>query len=294
MDFKKLTIDDIEEVRPYFLYSLSNNCDNSIGGSVMWADFFDTNFAIYNDTLIFKVKFFDKGECFTIPLGKSIDVGIDFIEDYCEKRCIPMQFITVTDVTIKILEEKYKIEKELVPEWSDYIYDASDLISLSGRKYHGQKNHVNFFKKTYSNYLYEDITDANISDVKEFLDRFQKTESKDSIIYEEELKKVYEVLDNNDKYKFFGLLLKVDGKVVAFSMGEKIKDTLFAHIEKADKSMRGAYPMIMTEFAKRNAFDVRYINREENAGDKGLETSKMQYHPTYILNKYYVKVLGEK
>ena len=73
-------------------------------------------------------------------------------------------------------------------------------------------------------------------------------------------------------------------------MGEIVRHTLFAHIEKADKSKRGAYPMIMNEFAKRFGKNVKYINREENAGDKGLENSKLQYHPCTILNKYFAKV----
>ena len=98
------------------------------------------------------------------------------------------------------------------------------------------------------------------------------------------------MLDNSDKYKFFGVMLKVDNEICAFSMGEKVKHTLFAHIEKADKTKRGAYPMIMNEFAKRFGSDMKYINREENAGDKGLEDSKLQYHPCTILNKHYVKV----
>ena len=77
-------------------------------------------------------------------------------------------------------------------------------------------------------------------------------------------------------------------------MGERVKHTLFAHIEKADKSFRGSYPMIMNEFARRFGSDMKYINREENAGDKGLENSKLQYHPCTILNKHYVKVSCSK
>lgn len=290
LDFKKLTMDDIEVVRPYFEMSRSNNCDNTVGGSVMWADFFDTHYTIKEKTLIFKVRFLDKGECFTVPIGESVGYALDLICKYCIENSIPMQFVTVTDRDLAVLEQKYSVEKTLLSDWSDYVYNAEDLINLTGRKYHGQKNHINFFKKTYPNYEFEEINENNIEEVKEFIIEFSKNESKDSILFEEELKKTKEVLDNNDKYKFFGVMLKVDGRISAFSMGEKVKHTLFAHIEKADKTKRGAYPMIMNEFAKRFGQDMHYINREENAGDKGLESSKLQYHPCTILNKYYVKV----
>ena len=294
IDFKKLTMEDIETVRPYFAFSRSNNCDNTIGGSVMWRDFFNTRYTIVDRTLIFKVTFPGYGECYTVPIGSSVGHAIELICKECKETNSVMQFVGATERDTALVERKYDVEKVVMQEWSDYVYEASDLINLSGRKYHGQKNHINYFKKTFPNYHFEGIEPHNISDVKNFLIEFSKTESKESMIFEEELKKTFEVLDNNDKYKFFGLLLKVDDKIVAFSMGEKVNHTLFAHIEKADKSYRGAYPMIMNEFARTYGSDMKYINREENAGDKGLETSKLQYHPCVILNKHYLKVKCHK
>ena len=290
LEFKKLTMEDIDIVRPFFVFTRSNNCDNTVGGSVMWADFFDTHYCIIDKTVIFKVRFFEKGECFTVPLGENVNNALKKICEYCKENNITMQFIAVTDRDLACLEMKFDVEKIVLPDWADYIYNAPDLIELSGRKFHGQKNHINYFKKNYPNYFFEEINENNIQAVKEFLIEFSKHESKESIIFDEELKKTKEVLDNNDKYVFFGVMLRVNGEICAFSMGEIVRNTLFAHIEKADKTKRGAYPMIMNEFAKRYGTNVKYINREENAGDKGLESSKLQYHPCTILNKYFVKV----
>ena len=290
IDFKNLTMDDIEIVRPYFVFSRSNNCDNTVGGSVMWRDYFNTRYAIVDRTLIFKVTFPGYGECYTVPIGDSVSHAIDLICKECKELGLPMQFVAATERDTAVVERKYDVDKVVMQEWSDYVYEAQDLINLSGRKYHGQKNHINYFKKTFANYHFEEITPQNIKEVRDFVEEFSKTESKDSMIFEEELKKTFEVLDNNDKYKFFGLFLKVDDKIIAFSMGEKVNHTLFAHIEKADKNYRGAYPMIMNEFARTYGSDMKYINREENAGDKGLESSKLQYHPCTILNKHYLKV----
>lgn len=290
LNFKKLTMDDIEIVRPYFEFSRSNNCDNTVGGSVMWSDFFNTRYTIVDKTLVFSVSFFDKGECFTTPIGESVNHALRLICEYCKENKQEMRFVAVTDRDLAVLEKSFDVEKVVLPDWSDYVYNASDLINLSGRKYHGQKNHINFFKKTFPNYSFEEINDSNISEVKDFVIEFSKKESKDSIVFEEELKKTVEVLNHNDKYKFFGVMLKVDSKVCAFSMGEIVRSTLFAHIEKADKEKRGSYPMIMNEFVRRFGTNVKYVNREENAGDKGLESSKLQYHPCTILNKYLVSV----
>ena len=70
------------------------------------------------------------------------------------------------------------------------------------------------------------------------------------------------------------------------SVGEIIKDTLYVHIEKADRSYEGSYQMIVREFARHNVTeDVKYINREEDVGDEGLRKSKAIYHPIELLEK---------
>ena len=64
-------------------------------------------------------------------------------------------------------------------------------------------------------------------------------------------------------------------------------------IEKALPDYEGIYPAMVQEFAARFAADVKYINREDDAGDHGLRTSKTQYQPIEILDKYSVKVKNE-
>lgn len=49
----------------------------------------------------------------------------------------------------------------------EYIYNAGDLISLSGRKYHGKRNHISkFYREVGDSTLFEPITNENIVDCK--------------------------------------------------------------------------------------------------------------------------------
>ena len=296
LNFQKLTLNDIEKIKPYFIFSNNKICDNTVGGTFMWRDYFSVEYAKSNETLIFKVKvkYCDNITAFTFPLGKDIYGAIKEIEEYCCFSGIPVAFCTITEGDIQFLKTIYNDDDiELYQEnnWSDYLYRASDLITLAGRKYSGQRNHINFLKKTYENYSFEEITKNNLSEVKEFYQKLVLTIPKSSDVFIEEQKKTFEVLDNYGIYGLFGGLLRIEGSIAAFSIGEVCGDVLFIHIEKADVKYRGAYQVINNEFAKYYSSDeINYINREEDVGDIGLKISKESYHPSDIIDKFIMAV----
>ena len=86
-------------------------------------------------------------------------------------------------------------------------------------------------------------------------------------------------------------MLRSNGKVVAFTMGEHhTEDTLLVHIEKAFSDVRGAYPMINKQFVMHHADSFQYVNREDDTGDEGLRKAKLSYHPAILLKKYRVSL----
>jgi len=297
LTFKKLTLNDIEKTRDYFLFSTNKTCDNTVGGTFMWRDYFDAEYAVFNNTLIFKVniKYHGGMTAFTIPLGKEITGSIREIESYCNENKIPIIFCTVTKEEIQRIKKMYRYRNVMLYQetnWSDYLYNASDLVTLAGRKFSGQRNHMNFFKKTYENFSFEVISESNLKEVHEFFTEFCKKTDKKSDIFAEEQAKTFEVLDNYEIYGLFGGLIRIDGSVVAFSIGEICNDVLHVHIEKADIQYRGLYQIINNEFAKYYASDeISFINREEDVGDEGLRKSKESYHPCDIIDKFIVEVM---
>jgi hypothetical protein len=286
LQFTKLTLDDIGRTRLFFAEASGTICDGTLGGVFMWRDYFATEYAVSGGTLFLKVKApYMKGmEAFYPPLGGCREAGVRSIADYCGDKGVPAAFFMAEEEDVKLITRllgRAKIYTE--NSWSDYIYNAADLINLPGRKYHGQKNHINHLKKT--GCAFEEISPGNLREVKDFfcgLDVSKKNE-----LLSEERGKILEVLANYRKYGMIGGLLRSEGQVVAFAVGERKKNMLYVHIEKADVRVRGAYQTICNEFARHFAGDgVEFVNREEDEGDEGLRRSKLSYHPCTLVKKY--------
>ena len=168
----------------------------------------------------------------------------------------------------------------------DYIYDKDALMNLSGKKYSTPRNHINKFLKLYNNFEFTPITKDIIPEIIDFTRNFSFNSEKNEIA-NYELEKCIDVLENYEEYGLLGGVLKVDGKVIGYSVGEIIGDTLICHIEKADISFHGAYQMVTNQFLKMYAQgdEIRFVNREDDSGDEGLRKAKLSYRPIELLEK---------
>lgn len=179
----------------------------------------------------------------------------------------------------------------------DYVYNAQDLINLSGRKYHGKKNHVNSFRRVYSAYQYLPLTaglvDQCLATAEEWYQK--KVENGDtdpSLAYEQQA--IVDALSNFEYLGFAGGVIIINDRVEAFAFGEQInEDTAVIHVEKANPDIRGLYAVINQDFCAHSWSHMRYINREEDMGIDGLRQAKLSYHPARFTKKYTVGLIND-
>ena len=288
-----LPLEDKEEILDkYFQNQKDRFCDLSIGVKYMWRREYSVEYAVYNDTLVIKESSDEYDPSFYYPIGKDVEGALDQIEKYCKNQNLPLVFGCVSQENAKKLTERYPLCKDFFDrDWSDYVYDAQNFKTYSGKKFSGQRNHVNKFKKTYKNYCFEVINEQNFNEVVNFLHDYEVFNRVQDQAKREEVEMVHDLLKNLSRLNQLAGVLKVNGSIVALSIGEIVGDCLVVHVEKALKDYSGAYPTMAQEFALAFATEkVKFINREEDCGDDGLRTSKLQYHPTEIIDKYFVEV----
>ena len=293
LDFRPLTPQDVDVVRPMLGDNPHRLCDLTVGGIFIWRDYYKTEYAIHEGVLYFKVDYPGFGTVFAMPRGGDGTREYEQVREYCTNRNIPIIFYPMPRAELDGLTRLFPCATVL---WDrdtfDYLYEAEALKYFKGKKLSGQRNHVNRFLRTYGEeWSFTPLKAENVEDVEAFLARYIDAIQKDSTTFEEDLAKSREVLHTLDHYGMVGGVLRVKGAVVGFSIGEVVGDTLFIHMEKADRTCEGGYQMLVSQFAQRYGVDgVDYINREDDTGDPGLRTSKLSYKPVALLEKYAVVV----
>ena len=175
------------------------------------------------------------------------------------------------------------------PAASNYIYLAENLAQLPGRKYAKKRNLISQAQGSYS-WAPESLTDSNTAACFEVLRRIREEEEPEiDVNLQQELAALDRTLHLWGELGQEGLLLRVDGKPVAFSIYEPISPTMVAvHFERALRSYKGLYQVINWETARVVAAKgFEFINREEDLGSPGLRDAKRSYAPVK-LNPAYV------
>ena len=177
-----------------------------------------------------------------------------------------------------------------VRDIADYIYEAQKLKTLSGKKLHAKRNHVNRFRQLYPSHQLEPISRENLSQclhlLRAWADSRRELTTQD---LNEELGAVQMMLDSFEALHLQGGLLTVEGEPVALTIGEPLNENTYViHAEKALYHVPGAYPMVNQLFAQTLEDRFVYINREEDMGDEGLRKAKLSYQPAYLLEKFMV------
>ncbi len=170
---------------------------------------------------------------------------------------------------------------------SDYVYLTENLVQLSGNRYHSPKNHVNRLKKN-KDWDYFPLTPELVTEclnLQEAWCRLRQCEESPSLLNEEQA--IVEAFKHIDFLPYRGGVIRIRGKVEAFSLGEILNpETVVIHVEKANPEIPGLYALINQQFLEKEWRTIRYVNREQDLGEPGLRKAKESYHPDHLVEKF--------
>ena len=222
------------------------------------------------------------------------------------KKLVSLLLVCVTEEQRRALEAACpgRFSFELHRDSFDYLYDVDRLADLPGKKLHAKRNHIRRFDDQFPDWLAEDIGPANIPECVELERQWnalrldeeaREREAGEDTISEESIALI-EALYHMDELGMEGLLIRAEGKPVAFALGGLITPECFdVNFEKSFGDIQGAYAVINRETARMVRArhpGVKWLNREDDMGLEGLRKAKLSYYPDILLTKYVAREVG--
>ncbi len=299
LEFKPIQTRSAARLRKYYEQCTYRLCEYSVGVKLMWREHFHPQYAEACGCLIVLNRSRHLGHIFDYPVplpGEGdVDAALDEIDAWCMERGTAPIFGVVPEEERDVLLDRYPfVSLENGRVWQDYLYRAEDLASFAGRRYSGQRNHINKFRKLYPSAVFRPLTEADGEALEAFWEEFHLDFHKENAEARREACSARKMTRQIGKQKWIKAgAMELDGRFIAISLAEVCGDTLVCHIEKALSQYEGVYPAIVQAFAACYGEGLTWINREDDAGDRGLRTSKLQYLPAAMGAKLQMVVRNE-
>ena len=171
---------------------------------------------------------------------------------------------------------------------SDYIYLSENMAGFKGKQYTRHRNHLNQFLSLYVPEG-EPISINNFQDALRVLQEWQNDSR--TAPDKNDFEQCSEALQNISELALWGTIYYINGNSSGFIIGEALNnDTFCLHFAKASKKYHGIYEFMFNDTAKRLQSQYKYLNLEEDMGNKNLRRTKSSYGPERLLKKYRISI----
>ena len=288
--FKPVTKRDGSKLRKYYQNCNYGLCEYSVGIKLMWRSTLHPSWAEIAGCLVIR-NHIGGQTVFDYPVPGpegDEDEALTAIEAYCLERGLPPVISVVPECKAAHLLARYPyVRVSSIRTWRDYVYYRQDLQLFSGRRYSGQRNHIKKFRTQWPEAVFRRLTKEDGALIERFWRDYEAEFPKGgNAKARDELALAQKMLRMVDRSWFIAGGILNGEKLIALSLAEKCGETLIIHIEKALYSYTGVYPTLVQAFADAFGGDSQWVNREDDAADRGLRTSKLQYGPAKLAHKY--------
>ena len=165
--FRRPELSDAELISDYFHKYPTRSCDRTFANVYLWAKFYQVEFTQYKNTLLFRDN--SAGYGYAFPAGADEDVRKvipDLIRD-AQEAGKPFCLYGITREHFEQIEQWFpgQFTCEYNRDEADYVYETEKLATLSGKKLHSKRNHINKFKQVYDGrWEYEKLTEDQVED----------------------------------------------------------------------------------------------------------------------------------
>jgi hypothetical protein len=278
-DLKPVSLEDGPLFGDLLARHPSEVCEMTFANIYIWKDSEHPRWTLLNGSLCILVEPDFEPPYFLPPLG-----GDSVPETVAACLRLAPRLSRVPEEFIKQYGAGFKVEED--PDNFDYIYRVEDLVELKGKKYDGKRNRVKKFESSFR-HEYVPLETKDAPECGRLLESwFEEKRNGDPYLKAEKVA-IVQALESFELLGLKGGVVKVDGRIEAFSMGTRLTDdTAVIQIEIANPGLAGLAQWVNREFVRREWSAFTFINREQDMGVEGLRKAKLSYQPARLLKKF--------
>ncbi len=286
-EFVTLTLDHQEVIQNFFTRYPQKIDVYTFASLIAWSVVYHHSWtSVGKDTLLMTTYVQELNQYHLLqPIGAfGADIQRDLLKRISESS-YPIKIYGVSKEFIETHEEfcSYFYDDD-DRSMANYLYQASDLALLAGRRFEKKRNLISQIDKVYQ-WTLEPLQAACPDCPKILTDLGSKNPSEMNDSLKKELQALNTILTNYDRLHLKGYMIGIDGKPVAFSVVDVLNPTTKVVLfEKADKHFKGLFQLINRETSRAIFEDgYEFINREEDLGIEGLRKAKLSYCPIELV-----------
>ncbi len=277
--FKPVGLEDRDFINRCLAECSSGTCEMNFPNILIWKRSEQSRYTILNGNLCFLIEPGFEPAYFLPPAGvndieKTVEICLS-----CAPRLsrVPEDFIQKYGAPFRVEEDRDNF---------DYVYRTEDLAELRGNRFDGKRNRIKKFESSFD-HAYDRLRKEHSDDCRRLLLQWYEEKGNGDPYMRAEKEVILEALAYFDELPFKGAVVKVAGRVEAFTIGTLLTDdTAVIQIEIANSAFPGLAQWINREFVRREWSAFRFINREQDLGVLGLRKAKLSYQPDHLLKKY--------
>jgi hypothetical protein len=289
-EFKPLELDDRKILDTVFGNYQPQTSEWTFTNFFIWRNHYRFQWTRYGELFLFLCNPPDQEPYFLMPMGPAPRItaaraALDWLAREGKSSAPSIQ--KADDRFAEEARADGSFQIQLQRDHFDYVYAASDLISLAGRRFHSKKNFLNRFEKQHPNMQYLPLAEDLIPECIRVLDRWcLNRDCGRNPVLQSEYDAVRQAFIHFHSLDLAGGTILIEGQVEAFTLGGRLNaETAVIHIEKADPDIPGLFAVINQRFVREQWGGVPWIDREQDLGEENLRKAKLSYHPARLVEK---------
>ena len=285
LQFTPILLKDATRLYKYYKHCTYHLCEYSAGVKLMWRHLYHYEYAEACGCLVVCHQEKDGSYVFEVPVPLpkvgDVDAALDQIDEWCiAKGVMPVFFPVPVSERERLMSRYPYVNVENVRLWQDYLYHAEDLSTFAGRRYSGQRNHINKFRKLYGDgSRFVPLSAEDKPRVEEFWEEYHVHFNKDTILAKKEVCYARRLTRQIGKRWVKAGAIELDGKGIAIAIplssiaSRKVYDRLLTTIHEEDLTDTSKYDnerkqdmeLIVAIYAKGNTDEIMKLAREAGA-----------------------------